>query len=394
MRLQLVTFIFVLVASFEAFPCTCGGPFQAKTMRDVAEWYANRPDVTLIFEGKVAKQELRSGSVGAPQSAISMTPAGQFRNVDFDVTRMFRGQRADHVKVTTGLGAGDCGYDFQTGQSYLVFASAGPKGLWFTSICSGTKNVADAGTELRFLAGEKAAPEDLWSPQEYWKHYSEHVLPKRTGSICGKVLKPDGTPLKGARVELWEARNDDFPSRSASDPNTSNDAGHFCIEHAEPAYYLLTAVAEDYDNDARYVVFYPGFFSHEEATPLQIEPGVQLPDVTLTTFRERLYTIRILVATADGTPLSYKNGCGVAVDSIYRDPLSYHINHLLNPGGTYTFGYIPAGKYTVSTYFQPDFSAAEPKPFPEASRWNPARKEVIVNGDTTVVIVLEPTKPN
>ncbi|MCI0350190.1 MAG: hypothetical protein L0Z53_12270 [Acidobacteriales bacterium] len=393
MTLRLVTLIFLLFGCLEAFPCTCGGPFEAKTMRDAAEWYASQPDVTLIFEGKVAKQELRSGSVGAPQTAMSMTPAGQFRHVDFDVVRMFRGQRTDHVKVITGLGGGDCGYDFQTGQSYLVFASAEPKGLWFTSICNGTKKVEDAGAELRFLAGEKAAPEDLWSPREYWKHYSEHVLPKQMGSICGKVLKPDGTPLKGARVTLWEARNDGFPSRRASDPNTSTDAGRFCIERAQPTNYLLTAVREDYDNDARFMVFYPGVFSREEAIPLQIQPGVQLPDV-ITTFREQLYTIRIRVSAADRTPLSYKNGCGVAVDSIHRDPLSYHISHLLHPDGTYTFGYIPAGKYVVSTYFQPDFSAGELKPFPEASMWNPARKEVIVSGDTTVQIVMERTKPN
>jgi hypothetical protein len=111
--------------------------------------------------------------------------------------------------------------------------------------------------------------------------------------------------------------------------------------------------------------------------------------VKFTTFYERLYTIRIRVVTPDGTQLSYKNGCGVAIDSVYQDPLSYHISHALNQDGSYTFGYIPAGKYVVATYFQPDFEGDEWKPFPEASRWKPARQEVIVRGDTEVILRME-----
>jgi hypothetical protein len=55
-------FVFILLACSSAYPCTCGGPYQARTMRDVAEWYATRPDVALVFEGRVVKQEVSSGS--------------------------------------------------------------------------------------------------------------------------------------------------------------------------------------------------------------------------------------------------------------------------------------------------------------------------------------------
>src|SRR5262249_42049099 len=149
-----------------------------------------------------------TGWPDAPSTAMSMTPAGRFRVVDFTVTRTFRGKNHDQMSVVTGLGTGDCGYDFQTGSSYLVYASAGPHETWFTSICTGPATVEEAGTALRLLSGEKPAALDLLSPQEYAKHYFEKVLPKRTGSVCGYVLKPDGTPLKGASVEIWEQRND------------------------------------------------------------------------------------------------------------------------------------------------------------------------------------------
>ena len=393
LRSRVAAFLFLVASCSGVFACTCGGPYQSKTMREVAEWYAKQPGVALIFEGKVIKQEVHSGSAGAPGTAMSITSSGSFRVVDFAVTRVFRGDNADRISVLTGLGGSDCGYDFQTEQTYLVYASRGEAGTWFTSICGGTVAIEDAGTALRLLGGEQPTAEDLFSPMEYEEWYSKQILPKRTGSVCGQVLKPDGAPLKGARVDLWELREDDLPPHSASDPNTSNEAGHFCIEHAPPGRYLLTADRSDFDHDARYMAFYPGVRSRAEAVQVDMEPGVRLPDVKITTFHEPLYMIRIRVVTPDGTQLFFRNGCGVRVDSEYRDPLSYHINHVLKEDGSYTFGYIPAGMYVVTTYFQPDFEH-EMKPFPEASKWKPARQEVTVSGDTDVVVHMEPADPH
>jgi hypothetical protein len=66
-------------------------------MRETAEWYATRPDVALVFEGKVVKQEVRTGSVGAPSTAMSMTLSGKHRVVEFAVTRVFRSTHQEHV---------------------------------------------------------------------------------------------------------------------------------------------------------------------------------------------------------------------------------------------------------------------------------------------------------
>jgi hypothetical protein len=372
----------------------CGGPYQAKTMRDVAEWYATRPDVALIFEGKVVRQEVVSGAIGAPSTAVSMTLEGKHRVVEFDVMRVFRGTDQTHVSVVTGLGTGDCGYVFWPGETYLVYASSWPGGIWFTSICSGTSTVEDAGTAIRFLAGEKPAEDDLLSPQEYAKQYHDKVLPRRTGSVCGQVLKPDGSPLKGARVNLWELRDDDLPPRGGSDPNTSSETGHFCVDNVPPGRYFLSAESSDYAHSARYVGFYPGVYPQTEAVQLSIEAGVRLPDVKFTAFYETVYRIRIRVVTPDKTQLSYKNGCGVAVDSEDRNPSSYHISQTLKEDGSTAFGYIPPGKYEVRTYFQPNFEGGEMKSFPEAKKWKPAKQEVVVRGDTDVVLQMEPASPN
>ena len=390
----LLVFLLTIFACSRAFPCTCVGAYQAKTMREVAEWYASRPNVTLIFEGKVLRQEVRSGSLGGPATAMSMTPSGKYRIVEFDIGRVFRGTNQTHLSLVTGLGTGDCGYDFWPGENYLVYATPGPGGTWFTSICSGTDGIEDSGAALRFLTGEKPTADDMLSPREYAEQYSEKVLPKRTGSVCGQVLKPDASPLKGASVELWEPRNDDLPPHGGSDPNTSSDTGHFCVESVPPGKYFLTAESGDFDHWARYIAFYPSVNSQSDAVQLSIQAGVRLPDVKLTTFREAVYRIRIRVLASDKTPFSYKNGCGVAVDSVGRNPLSYHESHTLEEDGTYTFGYIPPGKYQVTTYFEPDFEGGEIKPFPEAAKWKPARQEVVVRGDTEVVVHLEPAISN
>src|SRR5262245_35655652 len=56
MRLLVAVLFFMISGCIEAFSCWCMGPVEAKTMREVAAWYAKQPDVALIFEGRVTKQ--------------------------------------------------------------------------------------------------------------------------------------------------------------------------------------------------------------------------------------------------------------------------------------------------------------------------------------------------
>lgn len=391
MRFWLGALLLVCAACARASACTCVAP-DAKNMRAVAEWYANQPGIDLIFEGKVIKDEPYAGSSVFPPTAISTTVVGRASIVSFAVTRVFRGEKRRNISVVAG--GTTCAYGFEMDKTYLVFARSGPDGAFSADICSGTAPIEDAGAALRFLSREQPSAEDLLSPEEYEKHYRRDVLPKRTGSVCGRVLKPDGTPLQGAIVSLCEFRGEDVSCiERASDPNTSSADGHFCIEYADPGRYLLTAERADYDHDARYMAYYPGVYSRGEAKKLEMKAGVRLPDVELTTIHEPLYTIRIRVVTPDGTILSWKNGCGVWVNSAARDPLWYWTSHGLGEDGSYTFGGIPAGKYVITTYFSPDFNNGE-KPFPESLKWKPARQDVVVRGDTDVVISMQPTHAN
>ncbi len=72
---------------------------------------------------------------------------GQKRLVDFAVTEARKGILDKTVTVATGAGGGDCGFDFQEGQEYVVYAydDGGKLG---TGICSGTALVNDASDNV------------------------------------------------------------------------------------------------------------------------------------------------------------------------------------------------------------------------------------------------------
>ena len=70
----------------------------------------------------------------------------------FRVEEPFRGVDAVEVKVVTGIGGGDCGYNFQIGERYLVYAGRDAKGdAYPTSICTRTRLVSEAGEDLEYI---------------------------------------------------------------------------------------------------------------------------------------------------------------------------------------------------------------------------------------------------
>ena len=71
----------------------------------------------------------------------------------FEVERLYKGALSSEVVVLTGNGRGDCGYGFQVGGEYLVYAY-GKKGLE-TNICTRTTNISRADLDLEELGDPK-----------------------------------------------------------------------------------------------------------------------------------------------------------------------------------------------------------------------------------------------
>jgi hypothetical protein len=387
MRVRLFAAIVWSLFNFASlsFGCTCGGlhlPPGKNSMRDlVTAQVSGNGEAQTIFEGMVERQQISSGPIGPPKSAMSMTSSGAHRIVAIRASRVYRGGNEQSFTVITGMGYGDCGFDFRTGQSYLVFATQIESGLYFTSICSGTNLLEHSGPAVRFLRGEAPAADDLLDVTSYY----ERMRPQWTGSICGNVIGPDEKPVKGASVDLSETREAPYPQSGGGELSAAD--GSFCIKNVSPGKYLLTAEKNDFDNWARLMGFYPGVSTHADAVPIEIKAQASFSAKPFTLRNEKLFDIRIKVVTSDGSPLPWKR-IGVAVQSADRDPLAYHEDHGVDEDGSYRFGYIPAGHYTVISFLHPDFDdeQSEGKPF----NWTQDRREIDVTGRTQVVLKIAP----
>ena len=127
---------FVLLASSAGLACTCALPPTSSSI----EWQvgAARKEAQAVFSGEVV------GVSEGPQDSFNVV-------VRLRVKRSWKGSRADEVSIVTGRGGGDCGYPFEVGGSYLVYAYAPKGGSLGTNICRRTARLADAGADLKVL---------------------------------------------------------------------------------------------------------------------------------------------------------------------------------------------------------------------------------------------------
>lgn len=369
----------IMFAPSEAMGCTCMTP-NARTMRDLVGYYsAGKNASRAIFEGMVAKQELVDTPMGVPADAMSMTGSGQHRLVTVRVLRTYREEIGKTVTVVTGLGEGDCGFDFETGKKYLIYANRTPADSFSTDICSGTTALEEAGPALRLLRGEAPTAEDLMDPESYYKK----VAPRWWGTACGRVKREDGGPAGGISIEMTQVRDEPFPPKSASDPNTSKADGSFCVIGISAGKYVLTGET-DFDHDLRWMGYYPGVTTRAEAAVLDIEAGIKRQDLNFVLHKQRLYTVSFRIVASDGSALPL-DALAVMIDGPDRDDLNYHLVQNVRDG-EYTMGYVPPGKYrvrTVPTFVESDALRKE------VLKWRMANEEVEINSDVDIPLKLE-----
>ncbi len=77
---------------------------------------------------------------------------GNGRRVRFKVKAAYRGDEDEDQTLDVWTPFGDCGVDFQTGETYLVYADSDEESnVISTDSCSGSKRVTDAGADLAYL---------------------------------------------------------------------------------------------------------------------------------------------------------------------------------------------------------------------------------------------------
>jgi hypothetical protein len=62
------------------------------------------------------------------------------------------------IAISTGLGGGDCGFPFQRGLEYVVYAFRNSEGRLETNICSRTRRLDGAAEDIRYIRENAHAP--------------------------------------------------------------------------------------------------------------------------------------------------------------------------------------------------------------------------------------------
>jgi len=135
----LVGAIHLLITPNLALACTCDLPQKGKTLRQ--EISEAREKSKAVFVGKVVE--------------VVSDPRNFYVVVKFKVESSWKQGYSDEVAVRTGRGGGDCGYHFEAGESYLVYAYSSEAKKLETNICQRTRGVADATDDLRLLGKRK-----------------------------------------------------------------------------------------------------------------------------------------------------------------------------------------------------------------------------------------------
>jgi hypothetical protein len=137
----IVALVVILLACFSesARACNCTSSFAGT---QPCQAY---PVAGAVFTGLVTNiSTVRIDSVDANSGS-------QQRRVRFDLDESFVGVKGRAAEVMTGMGAGDCGYDFKEGERYFVYASRNNEdNTLHVSICGRTKSLAEATVDLEY----------------------------------------------------------------------------------------------------------------------------------------------------------------------------------------------------------------------------------------------------
>ena len=137
--------IVISVASQTVNACSCGGTGSP------CESFGS---AAAVFAGTVVAMRENERPKQTERNDVRWNP----RAFKFSVEQSYLGVAGTEVEVFTGSGGGDCGYDFQIGQRYLVYAYRNDHQL-YTGICTRTRPFSSANEDLAFLGTlSSAAP--------------------------------------------------------------------------------------------------------------------------------------------------------------------------------------------------------------------------------------------
>lgn len=143
--MTLLVFIFIGIFIIGSFPSITSACSCAELSSVEEEFELSKA----VFSGKVVDIKVRRSLKGYTTQSVL-----------FEVTKTWKGVEQSQIRITTGQGGGDCGYNFKKGNEYLVYAYEstmyGAKSLVSTT-CSRTDVLSSSQKDLAVL-GEGQPP--------------------------------------------------------------------------------------------------------------------------------------------------------------------------------------------------------------------------------------------
>ena len=296
-RLSIVTtcIAIVLFAASAAMACSC-----ADMGTEICQTYWS---TSVLFSGRVVQVDDIPRKDNGDYFLLS-------KRVKFAVIDPFRGVTGQTVEVLTGSGGGDCGYNFQLNESYLVYAWDN-EGKISTGICSPTKRLSDAGEDMAYIRGLPDAP----SGGRIYGRVSQYLVRRSDDEY-----KPN-PPMPNVAITIEGAKS--------KKETTTDSAGAFIVDGLPAGKYTVSAKAP------------PGFYDRGTKNPVELfDKGCAIAwfsfevDTSLSgrVMDENFQPAKLLLDL-------------VPVETIRENRQKDHYTVESNADGRYTFSEIPDGKY-------------------------------------------------
>jgi hypothetical protein len=337
------------------FGCTCAAPPpEVKTASELAAW--TRADA--IFEGKVESVELRwklkEAQIGdvIPTVATDLDQDGPVILVSLEILHSYRGDQRKPMRLSTGLGGGDCGFDFEVGKQYLVYAFKDEAGELSTNICTRTTRLEKSRGYSADLRGKRVAPA------------ANKQASTTTSKLCGRVVPAHATGSIDSQVLLVRVGSKSPVPDSEAGPDSD---GSFCVTDINPGKYHLLFVNR-IEEALTSFVYFPGVTDLSEATAIVI-PGHTPSDLVFNIPAQATFSVSGTVSNSDNPQLPAK--VKVILMSASQLLLAYTADAATS--GSFVFNQVLPGEYWAIVTVDASVE----------SKWSTRKARVEVVGDIT-----------